>query len=281
MNKAIKFIDRFKDAAQLYSPLCIGIDPTPEVLRAWGGNDDLLSLEKYCDQYSDILIGNVAMIKPQASFFERFGSEGIKVLEKLIAKCRKNNILVLLDAKRSDIPTTMQGYAEAYFSQNSSIRVDAITVTPFLGFDTLLPVIDLAAKNGGYVFVVTVSSNPEGINLQRALIDNKPLYQHIAEKIKHINTVIYPDSKPCGAVVGATQTNLPAEFYDTLQTAMLLSPGIGAQGASIENLAMKHVMNKFIPTISRQLSLIGNDQVQILDRLESFKDKARQLIGKS
>ncbi|WP_455482182.1 orotidine-5'-phosphate decarboxylase [Bartonella sp. B35(2025)] len=279
MSKNIPFFDKFKKLSAVYSPLCVGLDPTSEALEAWCGYDNLDALEKYCIEYLNILVGKLAIIKPQLAFFERFGAEGFKVLEKVINICRNNNILILLDAKRSDISTTMYGYAQAYFSMKSKLRVDAITVTPFLGFDTLLPLIDEAAKNGAYVFVVTASSNPEGRYLQNALVNNITLYQYLANDIKKINTELYPEVKPCGAVVGATQANLSDDFYETLSSALLLSPGIGSQGATMEDLYARSVTKNIIPTISRALSSLGNDKDKILSVLSKYKSMSMNLLN--
>ncbi|WP_455477325.1 orotidine-5'-phosphate decarboxylase [Bartonella sp. B41] len=278
MNKNVSFISKFKNLSAVYSPLCVGLDPTSEALEAWCGRDNLDALEKYCIEYLNILVGKLAIIKPQLAFFERFGSGGFKVLEKVISICRDNNILILLDAKRGDIGTTMDGYAQAYFDMESKLRVDAVTTTPFLGFDTLLPLINAAAKSGAYVFVVTVSSNPEGRYFQSALVNNVALYQHLANDIKKINTELYPDIKPCGAVVGATQANLPDNFYETLNSALLLSPGIGSQGATMEDLYARPVTKNIIPTISRVLSSLGNDKDNILSILNKYKAMSMNLL---
>ena len=148
--------------------LCVGIDPHASLLDAWGLDDDPAGLERFAMTCVEAFAADIAVLKPQSAFFERMGSAGIAVLEKVVAGSRAAGALVLLDAKRGDLDSTMQGYAEAYLQESSPVAVDAMTVNPYLGFESLRPVLDTASANGRGVFVLALTSNPEGPQFQSA-----------------------------------------------------------------------------------------------------------------
>src|SRR5688500_9244877 len=163
------FYARLTDVVAGRVPLCVGIDPHPGLLTQWGLADDANGLERFAMTCVEALAGDIAVLKPQSAFFERHGSLGIAVLERVIADARAAGALVLLDAKRGDLGSTMQGYADAYLTVGSPLFVDALTVNPYLGFGSLQPVIDTALANGAGVFVVALTSNPEGPQVQHAV----------------------------------------------------------------------------------------------------------------
>src|SRR5882757_8832282 len=159
------FGERLADALAAKGPLCVGVDPHGELLTAWGLPDTIDGLHAFTRTVVDALAGRVAVVKPQSAFFERFGSRGIANLESTIRQFREAGTLILLDVKRGDIGSTMAAYASAYLDPSSPIYADAITVSPFLGFGSLRPALDLAAANGGGVFVLAMTSNPEGASV--------------------------------------------------------------------------------------------------------------------
>jgi orotidine-5'-phosphate decarboxylase len=271
------FVERFNSLAAARSPFCLGLDPSSESLAAWGLPDNASGLEAYCTTILESAGQSLTLLKPQSAFFERFGSAGIRVLESVITECRANSTLLLLDVKRGDIGSTMEGYAQAYFGEGSPMQVDAMTVTPYLGINALLPVIDKAAAVGGHVFVVVASSNPEGIELQSARLDGVPLYQKLAEDLAGINTTRHPQARPCGAVVGATRSDLPLHFYETLGNTLLLCPGVGQQGASVADLLRLPSPRSIIPTASRAVSAAGKDKAAIRAAIDLLQEQAMQL----
>ena len=139
------FGKRLYDAIEKRGPLCVGIDPHAALLTRWGLSDDLAGLERFARTVVDALADRVAVLKPQSAFFERFGSRGIGILESTIRQSREAGALVLLDVKRGDIGSTMAAYASAYLDPASSLCADAITVSPYLGFGSLQPALDVAA----------------------------------------------------------------------------------------------------------------------------------------
>ena len=149
-------------------PLCAGIDPHAGLLHDWGLDDDVAGLERFAMTAAEALAPRLAVVKPQSAFYERFGSRGIAVLERLVTTCRAAGALVLLDVKRGDIGSTSQAYADAYLDQSSPLAVDAITASPYLGFGSLDPMIDTARKHDAGVFVLALTSNKEGPEVQEA-----------------------------------------------------------------------------------------------------------------
>lgn len=150
-------------------PLCVGIDPHASLLTEWGLNDDIAGLERFSRTVVEALADRVAVLKPQSAFFERFGSRGIAVLEKSVEEARAAGALVVMDAKRGDIGSTMAAYAESFLRKDSPLFSDALTVSPYLGYGSLAPAIELARESGTGLFVLALTSNPEGGEVQHAV----------------------------------------------------------------------------------------------------------------
>src|ERR1700755_2237072 len=157
---------RLYDAIEKRGPLCVGIDPHPGLLARWVLADDVAGLERFARTVVDALADRVAVLKPQSAFFERFGSRGIGILESTIRQSREAGALCVRDANRGDIGSTRAAYASAYLDPASSLCADAITVSPYLGVGSLQPAFDLAATFGRGVFVLALTSNPEGPTVQ-------------------------------------------------------------------------------------------------------------------
>jgi orotidine-5'-phosphate decarboxylase len=228
------FGSRLRRAMDDRGPLCVGVDPHGALLTRWGLPDTVEGLAIFTQTVVDALAERVAVVKPQSAFFERFGSRGIAVLESTIRQFRASGALVLLDVKRGDIGSTMAAYASAYLDPSSPLYADAITASPFLGFDSLRPVIDLAIKHGGGVFVLALTSNPEGASVQRAITSGaKTVAQLIIDSIAQVNAGVEPFGS-VGAVIGAT---IGAGGYDVTNiNGPILVPGLGAQGGTAHDL---------------------------------------------
>ncbi len=147
------FGERLADAVAARGPLCVGIDPHAPLLESWGLPDDADGVAAFTDAVVGALAGSVAVLKPQIAFYERFGSRGLAVLEEGVARARAAGALVLLDAKRGDIGSTMAAYAE-YLGGDHPMQVDAMTVSPYLGPGSLQPAVDTARRCGGGLFVL-------------------------------------------------------------------------------------------------------------------------------
>ena len=248
---------RLHDAIAKRGPLCVGIDPHPGLLTRWGLSDDIAGLERFAHTVVDALADRVAVLKPQSAFFERFGSRGIAVLESTIRQSREAGAIVLLDVKRGDIGSTMAAYASAYLDPASSLCADAITLSPYLGVGSLQPAFDLAAAHGAGVFVLALTSNPEGPIVQHAVTaSGKTVAQTVIDEISQLNKGAEPLGS-VGLVVGATIGDTGHDLSDV--NGPLLSPGLGAQGATPADLRRvfgKSVRN-VLPSYSREVLAAG------------------------
>lgn len=252
--------------------LCVGIDPMPSVLRAWGLDVTVDALESCSRSIVEELAGQVAVFKPQSAFFEAFGSAGVAVLERVLADIRDAGALSLLDVKRGDIGSSMGGYATAYLDDDSPLRADAITVSPYLGVGSLQPAIDLAVASGRGVYVLARTSNPDGLAIQTARVGSDTVAQHVVDTVAELN----PGSDHAvGLVVGATHADLGCNLSQF--NGSLLVPGIGAQGGTIADVretfgAAAHLV---LPTASREV--IGAGRGELVSRATRLLEQASQL----
>ena len=226
------FGERLVAAGAERGRLCVGIDPHPHLLEAWGLSVDVDGLRTFTLRCVEAFGETAAVVKPQVAFFERFGSRGFAVLEEALAGLREQGCLSLADAKRGDIGSTMAGYAQAWLGEDSPLRSDAVTVSPYLGVGALSPVFDLAEETGRGVFVLAATSNPEAVALQSLSVDGRSVAQRVVDELAQRNaSAAGPDTTvgALGVVVGATLEAPPA--LDQLNGPVLL-PGVGAQGAT-------------------------------------------------
>ncbi len=259
------FGTRLRAATADRGPLCVGIDPHPALLAAWGLSDDPAGLERFTMTAVEALGSQVAALKPQSAFFERHGSRGVAVLERGIAAARALGALVVLDVKRGDIGSTMQAYADAYLHPASPLAVDAVTLSPFLGLGSLEPAFALAAEHGGGLFVLALTSNPEGHEVQHARgVQGRTVAGAVLEKLRSRNTAVF-GGEPLGsygAVVGAT---IGSTGEDLGIGGPLLVPGIGAQGGTVESVreVFGPAVRDVLPSISREVLAAGPDPVAL------------------
>ncbi|MBO3085566.1 orotidine-5'-phosphate decarboxylase [Cellulomonas fengjieae] len=230
---------RLAAAMGSHGPLCVGIDPHPSLLGAWGLADDASGLRSFALTVLDAVAGRVAAVKPQAAFFERHGSAGVAVLEEIVAAGRDTGTLVIVDAKRGDIGSTMGAYADAFLRDGSPLAGDALTVSPYLGFGSLDPAVDLALSSGRGLFVLCLTSNKEGHEVQHARTDDGvTVAARMAARAAALNADVAPLGS-IGLVVGATVGDAADRTGVDLAAVNgpLLAPGIGAQGAGARELA--------------------------------------------
>ena len=257
----VPFQTRFVELAAERSPLCVGIDPSAESLRGWRLPDDVTGLRVFCERMVEACAPLVATMKPQAAFFERHGPPGMEVLRRTVEQAKTHGALVIIDVKRGDISSTAAAYGEAFLGPDSPYGGDAITASAYLGFGSLKPVLEIARRQAAGVFVVVRSSNPEGSELQQAKIpDGRSVAEHIADQIAARNAADEPNGLGfIGAVVGATKGEEACQLADRLSNALLLVPGVGAQGATIADVRRdfgRHY-SRVIPSISRGIAAVG------------------------
>jgi orotidine-5'-phosphate decarboxylase len=253
---------RLREAMDARGPLCAGIDPHPALLDAWGMTDSAVGLERFSLTAVEALGSCAAALKPQSAFFERHGSKGVAVLEKVIAAARNMGVLVVLDVKRGDIGSTAQAYADAYLDPSSPLAADAITASPFLGFGSLDPMIDTALTHDAGVFVLALTSNPEGPEVQHAKTDDgRTVAGSVLDAIARRNAGALPMGS-VGAVVGATI----GETRENLDVnGPLLVPGLGAQGGTLSDVRriFGPAAGNVLASTSRGLLSAGPDKAEL------------------
>ncbi|MGA4843153.1 orotidine-5'-phosphate decarboxylase [Streptomyces sp. G45] len=270
---------RLRHAMDTRGPLCVGIDPHASLLAAWGLDDDVKGLETFTRTTVEALADQVAVFKPQAAFFERFGSRGVAVLERAVTELRAAGALVVMDAKRGDIGSTMAAYAEAFLRPDAPLFSDALTVSPYLGYESLRPAVDLARQSGTGLFVLALTSNPEGAEVQRAVRPEggatigATMLAHLARE--------NADAAPMGsfgAVVGATLGDLSS--FDLDINGPLLAPGIGAQGATPADLpaVFGPAVRNVVPNVSRGVLKAGPDAEALRAAAAGFADEVRRAV---
>ena len=275
------FGDRVAAAVRKTGPLCAGIDPSPALLGAWGLTDDADGLASFCGTCVEAFAGLVAAVKPQVAFFERHGSAGMAVLERLIADASAAGLVVIADAKRGDIDSTAEAYADAWLGVRSPLAADAVTVHPYLGLAALAPLVSRAGATGRGVLVVVRSSNPEGRELQRATTSGGvPVEDMLLADIASINDD--PEIPPgtVGAVIGATLE--PSELALSQLGGVILAPGLGAQGAAPADLASRFAgcrPGTVLPSSSRGLLQLGPDLDDLRLGARALARQLRAVLG--
>lgn len=240
-------------------PLCVGIDPHPGLLAAWELPQDAAGAERFGRTVVEALGDRVAVLKPQSAFFERYGSRGIAALERIIADARAAGALVIADVKRGDIGSTVAGYAAAYLDPASPLCSDALTASPYLGVGALAPLVAAAQAHGNGVFVLALTSNPEGAQVQRAVTaDGRTVAQTVLDAVGELNTGYAPYG-PVGVVVGATLGDTGHDL--SRLNGPFLAPGLGAQGGTAESLRTVFGAGRaaVLPSVSREVLRAGPD----------------------
>lgn len=263
---------RLHRAMDRHGPLCAGIDPHRSLVESWGLTYDLTGLERFALTCVEAFGGRVAAVKPQSAFFEVFGSRGIAILERVLDELREAGTLTILDVKRGDIGTTMAAYAEAFLGADAVAPVDAITVSPYLGYDALRPAIDLATRTGRGLFVLALTSNPEGASVQHAVHDGRSVAASIVEGATVDNALARERGElgSIGLVIGATVGSAVTDLGLDLATAAtpILAPGLGAQGGSADDLGTVFgpARGQVLASSSREILAAGPDATRLADQ---------------
>ena len=241
------FGDRLAKAMAERGPLCVGIDPHPNLLEQWGLEDSAAGLAAFTEAVYEGCAPFAAALKPQVALFERHGSAGLAVLEALFARAAADGVLIVADAKRGDIGSTMKAYADAWLGSSSPLGTDSVTLSPYLGFESLRPALDLADENDRGTFVLALTSNPEGKSVQHVGASESGHSGEsggaVAKRIIAAATAEnasrqWEQMGPCGLAVGATVGQALVDLGIDLSVfnGPILSPGYGAQGASAADL---------------------------------------------
>nr|WP_152821332.1 MULTISPECIES: orotidine-5'-phosphate decarboxylase [unclassified Corynebacterium] len=254
--------------------LCVGIDPHPGLLESWGLGDTAAGLAEFSRRCVEAFGPTVCLVKPQVAFYERFGSAGFAVLEETIAGLRAQGALVVADAKRGDIGSTMAGYASAWLDDSSPLCSDAVTVSPYLGIGALDPAFERAEATGRGVFVLAATSNPEARVLQaHEGADGRSIAQQVVDEVTRRNAA-HEGLGNLGVVVGATVERAPD---CRCLNGPVLMPGVGVQGGSAQDVA--HIMGSradlAYPNVSRGVLGCGPEVCDLRKAVESFGQALR------
>ena len=271
---------RLAHAMETAGPLCLGVDPHPALLRQWGLSDTPAGLEAFSLTALEAAVGpqgpRVAAIKPQVALYERHGSAGLAALERLLAAARDAGVLTVADAKRGDIGSTMDGYAAAWIADASPLAADAVTLSPYLGFGTLVPTIRAAHEAGRGVFVLALTSNPEGREVQHVGEGSAEgsVARRIAGAAAAENAALRGDDAwgPVGLVLGATVAAEADRLGLDLPSlgGPLLAPGFGAQGATAPGMRADFgtAWPQVLATSSRGILSAGPSVASLVDTIE-------------
>lgn len=275
----VPFGRRLAESMAARGPLCVGIDPHPGLLSAWDLPVSAAGVERFARTVVEAVGPTVAAVKPQSAFFEVFGSAGIAVLERVLADCRDAGTLSVLDAKRGDIGSTMDAYAQAYLTGDGPLAADSLTVSPFLGFGSLAPAVTAALASGRGLFVLALTSNPEGPQVQHAVDGSgRTVAATIAAQAAEINAGADPLGSiglVVGATIGSTDVDLAAV------NGPLLAPGLGAQGATAEDLhrVFGAARRNVLATSSRDVLRHGPSVTGLRDAAARVVEQVRAAVG--
>ncbi|MGB7450223.1 MAG: orotidine-5'-phosphate decarboxylase [Ornithinimicrobium sp.] len=281
------FGTRLSEAMRQHGPLCAGIDAHPGLLAEAGMPDTAESLRRFTGVMTEAVAGRVAAVKPQSAFFERHGSAGVAVLEDLLTDLASAGTICVLDVKRGDIGSTMTAYAQAYLGPDAPLVADAITISPYLGFGSLTPALTLARESARGAFVLTLTSNPEGAEVQHRGSPSvaASIVAHVADHNAAASHGAAGALGHVGLVIGASQ----GPVLDTLglresvrsSGAPILAPGLGAQGASAAELAVGFagLEDRVLAPVSRGLLSGGVGVDAVRERTRAFNDELRASLG--
>lgn len=287
----VSFGSRLQAAMAEHGPLCVGIDPHRALLASWDLPHDVAGLERFAMTCVEALAGQVAAVKPQSAFFEVFGAKGVAVLERVLTALREAGTLSVLDAKRGDIGTTIDAYGEALIGTDAPAPADAVTLSPYLGYGSLRPAIDLAHATGRGVFVLGLTSNPEGAEVQHArLADGRSVAGAIADaaaadNADHADHADHAAGRlgSVGMVVGATVGDAVADLGVDLPAmgGPILAPGLGAQGASTADVrrVFAGALPQVLASSSRDVLRAGPDTASLRTRAREVATEVAAVTG--
>ncbi|MEV4688283.1 orotidine-5'-phosphate decarboxylase [Microbacterium sp. LWH3-1.2] len=260
------FGERVRAAMAAHGQLCVGIDPHAHLLAEWGLDASAAGVREFGLRVVEAAAGRVAVVKPQVSFFEVHGSAGFAALEDVLAAARDAGLLVIADAKRGDIGTTMDAYAQAWLTPGSPLEADALTVSPFLGVGALDGTFDVALRNGKGVFVLAATSNPEAQGPQRAHhADGATVSAGIVREVSERNTRATPAGEwgSLGFVIGGTVDWSDAGLRSFAPVTPILGPGFGHQGANPNDLGARFgvLQEAVVASESRSILAAGPDRL--------------------
>lgn len=284
-NAVIPFGDRLIAAFDAYGQLCVGIDPHPYLLQRWGLADDASGLREFGLRVVAAAVGRVGLVKPQVAFFERFGSTGFAALESVLDSARQAGLVVIADAKRGDLGTSVEAYAQAWFSEGSPLEADALTISAYMGLGSIEAPMTLAEERGKGLFVLAATSNPEAFSLQTARVCSgthagETVASSIVSGVGEWNAsrgsaALERGVGSIGLVLGATVDfrtfDLNLDAIATAPASPVLAPGFGHQGAQFTDLARLYGPAAPVTIVSASRSILeaGPEGVEEAIRMQA------------
>jgi orotidine-5'-phosphate decarboxylase len=246
--------------------LCIGIDPSASQLSSWGLSDSAQGAKEFSLEILRAAKDAVGIVKPQVAFFEQYGSAGILALEEVLQEASDLGLLVIADAKRGDIGSTMDGYARAWLSKEAPFLADALTLSPYLGVESLQDTVQTATSANKAVFILAATSNSEAASLQTATANGESIAASVCRFASSRNIA---GLGSVGVVIGATLSLEDRGIDDSLLTnTPILMPGFGQQGAELSEVKQRFetLTSNLICNVSR--SVAGTSRDGLADRIE-------------
>ena len=263
----------------------MGVDAHASLLDHWGLDDDVNGLDYFANSVIDAAEGLVGLVKPQVSFFERHGSAGFAVLERITHRAKDAGLIVIADAKRGDIGSTMEAYLDAWLGENSHFYADTLTVSPFLGLETSTALMGQHLENGKGSTVLVATSNPEGAALQTARTESgESIAAELWGKLEKLNQISSAPGDRFGsfaAVVGATLhfKRFGLELEQSGVKTPILAPGFGAQGAGLRDIRLifGEASPNVIASVSRSVLEAGKQG--LAEAIKRANDELAQGLG--
>lgn len=275
------FASRFATVRTAHGPLAWGFDPSGGILESWGVGDSPDGLDRFVDIALAAAVGTVGVVKYQSAFYERHGWRGIRTLQRSVGEARSAGLLVIVDVKRGDVGSTNDAYAESYLGVGAPIEADAMTVHPYLGLAAMGTFITRAHQAGSCLLVVTRSSNPEGRALQSAKVDaGMSVEEALLTEIRDRNIELAPgEIGPIGAVVSPSSAEPKLDLAGS--HCLFLAPGVGAQGATVDDVAtvFGSCPERVIPSASRSLLRNGPDHSALRDTASGLAVEFREALS--
>jgi orotidine-5'-phosphate decarboxylase len=229
------------------TPLCVGLDPFPDRIPALFGDarEEVDAVARFGEAIVAMAAQHAGVLKPQLGLFEPFGPDGVRIAQEVVAEARAAGMIVILDAKRGDIGTTAEGYARATLGSTPGFDADCVTVSPYLGKDSLEPFIALAERERKGVAVLVRTSNPGAKDLQDLVLAGHALWENVALMIADATDRLRGANGWSGlmAVAGATYPDEARKLRALLPDSLFLVPGYGAQGGNAEDAVAGFVKN--------------------------------------
>ncbi|KRC51194.1 orotidine 5'-phosphate decarboxylase [Leifsonia sp. Root227] len=285
----MSFGDRLAGVFAERGRLCVGIDPHAHLLESWGLPASASGVRAFGLAVVEAATGRAGIVKPQVAFFERYGSAGYAALEEVIGAARAAGLLVIADAKRGDIGTSVTAYAEAWLTPGAPLEADAMTIAAFQGVGSIDDPMRLAEANGKGLFVLAATSNPEAAAIQKAIVQDGPragstVARAIIEDVQSFNQAQPPSAfGSVGLVLGAT-LDLPAFGIDIaaapgVNATPVLAPGFGHQGAKVQDAARLFGSFAGGVIVSESRGLLGAGPAGLADAIARRTDEVRENHG--